>query len=190
MSFPCCASDPSRRRRLKDPAVEPAQNDAGASRATQQSSVLCAVQPKEDSSRHDGPLSRCSIIWPQTTSRPQYRPYDLAMTVSPTGVMSGPHAVERDGAAAAARVGAANQFSRVGRILGCCRGHERAVSISRELARASAAVIQLIALLSVTTVRHPRSRKAAAALIHTHHHGNGRSRRPVRQSVARSLPVL
>ena len=41
--------------------------------------------------------------WPALETPPTVSAVDLAMTVSPTAVMNGPHAVDRDGAAAAAR---------------------------------------------------------------------------------------
>ena len=45
----------------------------------------------------------CRCAWPALETLPTVSAVDFAMTVSPTAVMSGPHAVERDGAAAAAR---------------------------------------------------------------------------------------
>ena len=70
------------------------------------------------------------------------------MTVSPTAVMSGPHAVERDGAAAAARdretefAGQINSLT-LDEFLVLPRPRESGQHLARELARAPAAVIQL-----------------------------------------------
>ena len=90
----------------------------------------------------------CRVAWPALETRPTVSAVDFAMTVSPTAVMSGSHAVEV--MVLLPRPGTVRRSSRGKSILSrwmnswvLPRPRESGQHLARELARAPAAVIQL-----------------------------------------------